>query len=154
MQNWNILKVVSSACRLTNIETLQNQNLVSALNRAGLRAVTENKQKIFLLVKKYVTIRVEKIFIRKVLVDDNVFDFKNFSYIKVFFNNIILSAEIKATSKVTKNVLVYVPIHLLEILYRKQIQIKKKQSLRYCVRPSRSAVKGIKRSNNNKTLYA
>ena len=102
-----------------NIETLQNQNLVSALNRAGLRAVTENKQKIFLLVKKYVTIRVEKIFIRKVLVDDNVFDFKNFSYIKVFFNSIISSAEIKATSEVTKNFLVYVPIHLLEILYRK-----------------------------------
>ena len=41
------------------------------------------------------------------------------SYIKAFFSNIVLSAEIKATSEVTKNVLVYVPIHLLEILYRK-----------------------------------
>ena len=76
-------------------------------------------QKIFLLVEKYVTTRVEKNFIRKTLVDDTVFEFKNFLYIKAFFNNILSSAGIKGTSEVTKNVLVYVPIHLLDILYRK-----------------------------------
>ena len=76
-------------------------------------------QKIFLLVEKYVTTRVEKNFIRKILVDDTVFEFKNFLYIKAFFNNIVSSAEIKATSEVSKMVLVDVPIHLLDILYRK-----------------------------------
>ena len=76
----------------------------------------EVMQKMFLLVEKYNTIRVEKKFIRKILADDAVFEFKNFSYIKAFLNNIVSSAEIKATSEVTKNVLVYVLIHLLEIL--------------------------------------
>ena len=76
-------------------------------------------QKIFLLVEKYVTTRVEKNFIRKILVDDTVFEFRNFLYIKAFFNNIVSSAEIKATSEVSKMVLVDVPIHLLDILYRK-----------------------------------
>ena len=76
----------------------------------------EVMQKMFLLVEKYNTIRVEKKFIRKILADDVVFEFKNFSYVKAFLNNIVSSAEIKATSEVTKNVLVYVLIHLLEIL--------------------------------------
>ena len=76
-------------------------------------------KKVFLLGEKYITIQVEKNFIRKILDDDIVFEFKSSSYIKAFFSNIVSSAEIKATSEVTKNVLVYVPIHLLEILYRK-----------------------------------
>ena len=91
--------------RLTNIETLQNQILVSALNRGK-------------------SIRVEKNFIWKILVDDIVFEFKNFLYIEAFFNNIVSSAEIKVTSEVTKNVLVYVPIHLLEIFKLKKVKSK------------------------------
>ena len=55
----------------------------------------------------------------KILVDYIVFEFQNFSYIKAFSNNIVSSTEIKPTYEVTKNVLVYVAIHLLEILYRK-----------------------------------
>ena len=55
-------------------------------------------QKIFLAVEKYFTIRVEKNFIRKILVDDIVFKLKNFSYIKAFFSNIVSSVEIKALS--------------------------------------------------------
>ena len=38
--------------RLTNTGTLQNQKLVSAMNRGGLWATTENMQKIFLVVEK------------------------------------------------------------------------------------------------------
>ena len=82
-------------------------------------AINEDMQKIFLLVEKYATICVEKKFIRKILVDDTVLEFKNFSYIKAFFNNIVSSAEIKAASEVSKMVLVDVRIHLLDILYRK-----------------------------------
>ena len=60
----------------------------------------EDMQKMFLLVKKYITIRVEKNFIRKMLDHDIVFEFKIFSYIKAFFNNIVSSAEIKDASEV------------------------------------------------------
>ena len=60
----------------------------------------EDMQKMFLLVKKYITIRVEKNFIRKILDHDIVFQFKIFSYIKAFFNNIVSSAEIKDASEV------------------------------------------------------
>ena len=59
-----------SACRLTNTEIRQNQKLVFDLNRRGLWAITENMPKIFLLVEKYFTIRVEKNFKRKITVDD------------------------------------------------------------------------------------
>ena len=45
------------------------------------------------------------------------------------------------------------PIHLLGILYRKLNSNLKKKSLRHYVRTYRSAVKGIKMSNNNKALY-
>ena len=45
---------------------------------------------------------------RKILVDDIVFELNNFSYTKPFFNNIVSSSEIKATSEVTKNVLVLI----------------------------------------------
>ena len=41
-----------SACRLTNTEMLKNQKLVSAVNRGGLWAITENMQKILLVVEK------------------------------------------------------------------------------------------------------
>ena len=61
---------VISACRLTNTEIRQNQKLVFDLNRRGLWAITENMPKIFLLVEKYFTIRVEKNFKRKITVDD------------------------------------------------------------------------------------
>ena len=60
----------------------------------------EDMQKMFLLVKKYITIRVEKNFIRKMLDHDIVFEFKIFSYIKAFFNNIVSTAEIKDASEV------------------------------------------------------
>ena len=59
-------------------------------------------QKIFLVIEKYFTIRVEKNFIRKILVDDIVFKLKTFSYIKTFFSNIVSSVEIKAVSEVKK----------------------------------------------------
>ena len=55
----------TSACRPTNTERLQNQKLVSALNRGGLWVITEDMQKIFLVVEKYFTFRVEKNIIRK-----------------------------------------------------------------------------------------
>ena len=60
----------------------------------------EDMQKMFLLVKKYITIRVEKNFIRKMLDRDTVFEFKIFSYIKAFFNNIVSSSEIKDASEI------------------------------------------------------
>ena len=90
-----------SACRLTNTELLQKKKLVSTLNRGPL-----SMQKIFLVVENYFTIRLEKNITRKIPVDDIAFELKNFSCMKVLFNNIVSSAEIKATSEVTKNVLV------------------------------------------------
>ena len=81
-----------SACRLTNTEMLQNQKLVSALNRGALWAITQDMQKTFLVVEKYFAIRVEKNFIRKIPVDNIAFELKNFSYIKAFFNSIVSSA--------------------------------------------------------------
>ena len=71
-----------------------------------LWAITEDMHKYFFAAEKYFTIRVEKNVIRKILVDGITFELKTFSYIKAFFNNIVSSAEIKATSEVTKNVLV------------------------------------------------
>ena len=65
------------------------------MNCGGLWAITEDIQKIFLVVEKYFTIQVEKNFIRKILVDDAAFELKT-------FNNIVSSAEIKATSEVQK----------------------------------------------------
>ena len=70
------------------------------------------------------------------------FELKNFSYIKAFYNNTVSSAEIKATSEVTKNVPVsiikpYINVHVLsfaqDIVQKKKSKLKK-QSLRHCVR--------------------
>ena len=80
-----------SACRVTNTEMLQNQKLVSVLNRGGLWVITEDMQKFFLVVAKYFTNLVEKKFIRKIPVDDIVFELKNFLYIKAFFNKVLKS---------------------------------------------------------------
>ena len=55
-----------SVSRLTNTEMLQNQKLISTLNREGLWSITENMQKNFLVVEKYFIIWVEKSFIRKI----------------------------------------------------------------------------------------
>ena len=74
-------------------------------------------QKIFLVIEKYFTIRVEKNFIRKILVDDIVFKLKTFSYIKTFFSNIVSSVEIKAVSEVKKNVLVSIIKLCIKTLY-------------------------------------
>ena len=41
-----------SACRLTNTEMLKNQKLVSTVNRGWIWAITENMQKILLVVEK------------------------------------------------------------------------------------------------------
>ena len=55
-----------------------------------LWAMFEDMQKVFLVVEKYFTIRVEKNIIRKTLVDNIVFELKNFSYMKkAFFNNTV-----------------------------------------------------------------
>ena len=82
---------------------LQNQNLVSTLNPEELWTITEDMQKILRVVETYFTIQVDKNFIINIPVDD-VFELKNFSHIKAFFNDIVSSAEIKATSAVSKNV--------------------------------------------------
>ena len=55
---------------------LQNQKLVSTLNRGGLWVIIEDMQKIFLVIEKCFTIRAEKNLIRKIPVDDIVFELK------------------------------------------------------------------------------
>ena len=106
----------------------------------------------FLLVKKYITIRVEKNFIRKILDHDIVFEFKIFSYIKAFFNNIVSSAEIKDASEVKIMFQFTCPLICSRYCTENKSKLRK-ESLSYCVRPYRCAVKGIKMSHNNKTLY-
>ena len=58
-----------------------------------MEAITEDMQKIFLVVEKYFAIWEEKKFIRKIPADDIVFELKNFSYIKAFFSNIKVRAH-------------------------------------------------------------
>ena len=94
----------------------------------------------------------QKNFIRKILVDDTVFEFKNFSYIKAFFNNIVSSAEIKATSEVTKKVLVYVPFICSIYCTENKSKLKKAKS-KVLRKAMQKSVKGIKMSNKNETLY-
>ena len=75
-----------STYRLTN----KNVTKSKISFHSELWAMFEDMQKVFLVVEKYFTIRVEKNIIRKTLVDNIVFELKNFSYMKkAFFNNTV-----------------------------------------------------------------
>ena len=104
-------------------------------------------QKIFLVIEKYFTIRVEKNFIRKILVDDIVFKLKTFSYIKTFFSNIVSSVEIKAVSEVKKNVLVSIIKLCIKTLYPSALVV-----IKFCT-GIKTKFKEFSEGNMNKTKF-
>ena len=84
----------------------------------------------------------------------NIFEIKNFSYIKAFFNNIDSNDDIKATSEVTKIVLVSIVKLYIKVCFHsfaQDVVQKNKSKSKKGVRTS--TVKGIKTSNDNKTRY-
>ena len=102
----------------------------------------------------------KKLYKRKIPFDDIASELKNFSYIKAFFNNIVSSAEIKATSEVTKNVVVSIInykrtcpfICSRYCIEKKNLNKKTPAKSKALLSGIQSAVKGSKMSINNETL--
>ena len=90
------------ACRRTNTEMLQNQKLLSALNRGGLWTIIQDMQNYFHFCREvfYNSGRVK--LIRKIPVDNIAFELKNVSYIKAFFNNMFQVLKSKLDPKLQK----------------------------------------------------
>ena len=62
-------------------------------------------QKIFVVAEKYFCLRVEKRNIRYINKDDIVKSLMNFSYIKDFFQNVVVEAELEPFAEVVENTL-------------------------------------------------
>ena len=99
------------ACRRTNTEMLQNQKLLSSLNRGGLWTIIEDMQNYFYFCREvfYNSGRVK--LIRKIPVDNIAFELKNVSYIKAFFNNMFQVLKSKLHPKFL------IKLYLLYLLY-------------------------------------
>ena len=89
-------------CRRTNTEMLQNQKLLSALNRGGLWTIIQDMQNYFYFFREvfYNSGRVK--LIRKIPVDNIAFELKSVSYIKAFFNNMFQVLKSKLDPKLQK----------------------------------------------------
>ena len=93
------------AGKTSNYDSLKNLKLVSALNRGGLWAITEDIQKTFIVAEKYFSLQVERKNIRYINTENIVKNLMSFSYIKDFFQNLFIEAELKPNSEVSKNTL-------------------------------------------------
>ena len=76
------------AGKTSNYDSLKNLKLVSALNRGGLWAITEDIQKIFIVAEKYFSLQVERKNIRYINTEDIVKNLMSFSYIKDLWKNV------------------------------------------------------------------